>query len=117
MDMVLHDDVWVLAQRVGEDVAGHAVDLPMDNRPLQEVARLDLLAELLRRVEVVGISVLLAGPWLSAGGRDIEDRARYGLQDPRDDGVLAATGRCGDVDEQPLAVDRRHDGMTSANTR
>src|SRR6266545_2702373 len=109
----LDDHDLVAAQRVAEDVAPHSLELAVYDRPLEEVACLDLLAELLGRVEVVPDAIDLAGPRLTACRGDVDDGVVQLLHELIDDDVLSPTGRRRDDHEQALAVDAH---VTSENS-
>src|SRR6185503_20447833 len=83
--------------------------------PLEEVARLYLLAELLGRIEVVPHAVDLTGARLATRRGHVHDGIVQlpHLHKPVDNGVLPCSGGRRDDHEQTFAVDA-HD--TSANS-
>src|SRR4029077_9486847 len=110
----LDDHDLVAAQCVAEDVAPHSFEIAVDHRPLVKVACLDLLAELLGRVEVVPDAVGLTGPGLAARRGDVDDGVIKLLEEPVDDDILPRTGRRRDDHQESLAVDAQRTSPNGA---
>ena len=70
-------------------LAQRAVAMPVDPRPLEELARRDATVELVLGEEVVGDAVLLARSWLSCSRRNRQAQAREALAQQCDERPLA----------------------------
>src|SRR5438309_917132 len=84
----LDDHDLVVAERVRERVAADAFEVAVDHGPFEEVARLDLRAELLRLVKVVMLAMLFVRAGLPARRGHVDHRIVKHLDQPLDDRVL-----------------------------
>ena len=110
----LDDDDPMLLERVGQGVAANTLEVAVDHRPLEEVAGLDLLAELLRLVEVVVRALDLAGPRLAARRGHVHDGVGNDADQAFDDRVLPPSRRRGDDDQETAAVDAQRTSPNGA---
>src|SRR5207249_2927207 len=96
-----------VAERVRERVAADAFEVPVDHGPFEEVARLDLRAELLRLVKVVMLAMLFVRAGLPARRGHVDHRVVKHLDQPLDDRVLTPARRRRNDHKEPLPVERR----------